>query len=76
MSAEPSHEHDSPIKTPQQLIMVVVMSFVVPVIGIMLLVLSPVPYVDASSAWGFRDKRNAAEQKKSDLQLQLVEVKF
>jgi len=26
-------------------------------IGIMLLVLSPVPYVDASSSWGFRDKR-------------------
>ncbi|TAK46587.1 MAG: hypothetical protein EPO27_07610 [Betaproteobacteria bacterium] len=26
-------------------------------IGIMLLVLTPVPYVDASSAWGFRDKR-------------------
>jgi putative peptide zinc metalloprotease protein len=26
-------------------------------IGIMLLVLSPVPYVDASSAWGFKDKR-------------------
>ena len=26
-------------------------------IGIMLLVLSPVPYVDASAAWGFRDKR-------------------
>jgi putative peptide zinc metalloprotease protein len=26
-------------------------------IGIMLLVLQPVPYVDASSAWGFRDKR-------------------
>lgn len=25
-------------------------------IGIMLLVLTPVPYVDASSAWGFRDK--------------------
>jgi putative peptide zinc metalloprotease protein len=25
-------------------------------IGIMLLVLSPVPYVDASAAWGFRDK--------------------
>jgi putative peptide zinc metalloprotease protein len=25
-------------------------------IGIMLLVLSPVPYVDASSAWGFREK--------------------
>jgi putative peptide zinc metalloprotease protein len=25
-------------------------------IGIMLLVLVPVPYVDASSAWGFRDK--------------------
>lgn len=25
-------------------------------IGIMLLVLSPVPYVDASSAWGFKDK--------------------
>ncbi len=26
-------------------------------IGVMLLVLSPVPYVDASSAWGFTDKR-------------------
>lgn len=26
-------------------------------IGIMLLVLTPVPYVDASAAWGFRDKR-------------------
>ena len=26
-------------------------------IGIMLLVLSPVPYVDASASWGFRDKR-------------------
>lgn len=26
-------------------------------IGIMLLVLTPVPYVDASSAWGFADKR-------------------
>jgi putative peptide zinc metalloprotease protein len=26
-------------------------------IGIMLLVLVPVPYVDASAAWGFRDKR-------------------
>ena len=26
-------------------------------IGIMLLVLTPVPYVDATSAWGFRDKR-------------------
>jgi putative peptide zinc metalloprotease protein len=26
-------------------------------IGIMLLVLSPVPYVDATSAWGFKDKR-------------------
>ncbi len=26
-------------------------------IGVMLLVLTPVPYVDASSAWGFRDKR-------------------
>jgi putative peptide zinc metalloprotease protein len=26
-------------------------------IGIMFLVLVPVPYVDASSAWGFRDKR-------------------
>ena len=26
-------------------------------IGIMLLVLTPVPYVDASSAWGFSDKR-------------------
>jgi putative peptide zinc metalloprotease protein len=26
-------------------------------IGLMLLVFSPVPYVDASSAWGFRDKR-------------------
>ena len=26
-------------------------------IGMMLLVLTPVPYVDATSAWGFRDKR-------------------
>ena len=26
-------------------------------IGIMLLVFTPVPYVDASSSWGFRDKR-------------------
>jgi len=26
-------------------------------IGIMLLVLTPVPYVDASASWGFRDKR-------------------
>ena len=26
-------------------------------IGIMLLVFSPVPYVDASASWGFRDKR-------------------
>jgi len=26
-------------------------------IGIMLLVLSPVPYVDASASWGFNDKR-------------------
>ena len=26
-------------------------------IGIMLLVLVPVPYIDASSSWGFRDKR-------------------
>ena len=26
-------------------------------IGVMLLVLSPVPYVDASAAWGFKDKR-------------------
>jgi putative peptide zinc metalloprotease protein len=26
-------------------------------IGIMLLVLSPVPYVDASASWGFKDKR-------------------
>ncbi len=26
-------------------------------IGVMLLVLTPVPYVDATSAWGFRDKR-------------------
>ena len=26
-------------------------------IGIMLLVLTPVPYVDATAAWGFRDKR-------------------
>src|SRR2546427_4620061 len=25
-------------------------------IGIMLLVLTPVPYVDASASWGFRDK--------------------
>ena len=26
-------------------------------IGVMLLVLTPVPYVDATAAWGFRDKR-------------------
>jgi putative peptide zinc metalloprotease protein len=26
--------------------------------GLMLLVLTPVPYVDASAAWGFRDKRS------------------
>ena len=38
MSATDPNEHDSPIKTPQQLITVVVMSFVVPVIGILLLV--------------------------------------
>jgi cytochrome c5 len=38
MSANESHEHESVIKTPQQLIMVVVMSFVVPVTAILLLV--------------------------------------
>ena len=37
MSATDSHEHESPIKTPQQLIVVVVLSFVVPVIGIILI---------------------------------------
>ncbi len=38
MSATESSEHESPIKTPQQLITLVVMAFVVPVIGIVLLV--------------------------------------
>lgn len=37
MSATDSHEHESPIKTPQQLIVVIVLSFVVPVIGIILI---------------------------------------
>lgn len=36
-SAEP-HEHSSFIKTPQQLILVVLLSFVVPVVGILLIV--------------------------------------
>jgi cytochrome c5 len=31
------HQHESPIKTPQQLIAVVVLSFLVPIIGILLL---------------------------------------
>jgi cytochrome c5 len=38
MSATEPSEHESPIKTPQQLITLVVMAFVVPVIGIILLV--------------------------------------
>jgi cytochrome c5 len=33
-----SHEHESMIKTPQQLVVVMVLAFVIPVIGIMLLV--------------------------------------
>ena len=37
MSATDSHEHESPIKTPQQLIVVIVLSFVVPIIGIILI---------------------------------------
>ena len=37
MSATDSHVHDTPIKTPQQLIVVVVLAFVVPVIGIILI---------------------------------------
>ena len=37
MSATDSHEHESPIKTPQQLIVVVVLAFVVPVICIILI---------------------------------------
>ena len=38
MSANESHEHESLIKTPQQLGVVMVLSFVIPVIGILLLV--------------------------------------
>lgn len=38
MSANESHEHESMIKTPQQLVVVMVLSFVIPVIGILLLV--------------------------------------
>jgi len=38
MSANESHEHESMIKTPQQLGVVMVLSFVIPVIGILLLV--------------------------------------
>lgn len=38
MSATEANEHDSLIKTPQQLLKVVVLAFVVPVIGIILLV--------------------------------------
>lgn len=37
MSATDSHEHDTPIKTPQQLLVVIVLSFVVPVIAILLI---------------------------------------
>ena len=37
MSATDSHEHETPIKTPQQLIVVIVLSFVVPVIAILLI---------------------------------------
>lgn len=37
MSATDSHEHDTPIKTPQQLLTVIVLSFVVPVIAILLI---------------------------------------
>lgn len=52
MSATDSHEHESPIKTPQQLIVVVVLAFVVPIIGIILiaqLVLGGMHSGDASS---------------------------
>ena len=38
MSANESHEHESLIKTPQQLGVVMVLSFAIPVIGILLLV--------------------------------------
>lgn len=38
MSATEANEHDSLIKTPQQLLKVVVLAFVVPVVGIILLV--------------------------------------
>jgi cytochrome c5 len=38
MSANEDHEHESPIKTPRQLITVVVLAFVVPIILIVLLV--------------------------------------
>jgi len=37
MSANDDHAHDSPIKTPQQLVTVVVLAFVVPIIVIFLL---------------------------------------
>src|SRR5471032_1373616 len=38
MSEHADHSHESPIKTPQQLVMVLVLSFVVPIVGIILLV--------------------------------------
>jgi len=38
MSANESHEHESMIKTPQQLGVVMVLSFAIPVIGLLLLV--------------------------------------
>ena len=38
MSEKIDHSHESPIKTPQQLAVVLVMAFVVPVVGIILLV--------------------------------------
>ena len=48
------HAHSSPIKTPQQLAVVVVLAFVVPVIGLILLavagVLVALPYVTAAVA--------------------------
>lgn len=37
MSANDSHAHESPIKTPQQLITVVVLAFLIPVIAIIML---------------------------------------
>ena len=37
MSASDSHEHETPIKTPRQLLVVIVLSFVVPVIAILLI---------------------------------------